>query len=162
MLLNGIAPILSPVLGGQLLKVTDWSGIFVVLSAISIFIFILVWVGVKESLPKESRKSGGLSGIIIGFKKLLQDRRSTRYALFIALLWVSCIGIKTTTSFSLAIQTKQDAAGSVAGLLEVGAFVFGGAASPLVGLGGKMNAMPMGIILLGMNFIAFYINRRMK
>lgn len=159
MLINGIAPILSHVLGGQLLKVTDWSGIFVVLSAISIFIFILVWVGVKD---KESRKSGGLSGIIIGFKKLLQDRRSTRYALFIALLWVSCIGIKTTTSFSLAIQTKQDAAGSAAGLLEVGAFVFGGAASPLVGLGGKMNTMPMGIILLGMNFIAFYINRRMK
>ena len=121
MLLNGIAPILSPVLGGQLLKVTDWSGIFVVLSAMSIFIFILVWVGVK-----------------------------------------ACIGITTTTSFSLAIQTKQDAAGSAAGLLEVGAFVFGGAASPLVGLGGKMNAMPMGIILLGMNFIAFYINRRMK
>lgn len=106
MILNEIVPILSPVLGGQLLKVTDWSGIFVVLSAMSIFIFILVWVGVK-----------------------------------------ACIGITTTTSFSLAIQTQRDAAGSAAGLLGV-------VASPLIGLGGEMNAMPMGIILLGINFIA--------
>lgn len=102
MLLNEIVPILSPVLGGQLLKVTDWSGIFVVLSAMSIFIFILVWVGVK-----------------------------------------ACIGITTTTS----LQTQRDAAGSAAGLLGV-------VASPLIGLGGEMNAMPMGIILLGINFIA--------
>ena len=55
-------------------------------------------------------------------------------------LFVSCIGITTTTSFSLAIAAQTEGAGSASGLLGVTSFVFGAAASPLVGLGGAGKA----------------------
>ena len=61
-------------------------------------------------------------------------------ALFV---FVSCIGITTTTSFSLAIASQQGGAGSASGLLGVTSFVFGAVASPLVGLGGSSTAVPM-------------------
>ena len=40
-------------------------------------------------------------------------------------LFVSCIGITTTTSFSLAIASQTEGAGSASGLLGVTSFVFG-------------------------------------
>ena len=77
-------------------------------------------------------------------------------------IMVSCIGITTTTSFALAIQTQRNAAGSASGLLGVIAFLFGAIASPLVGIGGGASAVPMGIVLVGTNSIAFLINQKMK
>ena len=61
-------------------------------------------------------------------------------------LFVSCIGITTTTSFSLAIAAQNEGAGSASGLLGVTSFVFGAAASPLVGLGGGHTALPMAAV----------------
>ena len=63
-------------------------------------------------------------------------------------LFVSCIGITTTTSFSLAIAAQTEGAGSASGLLGVTSFVFGAAASPLVGLGGDATSLPMAVVAL--------------
>ena len=51
---------------------------------------------------------------------------------------------------------------SVPGLLGVIAFLFGAIASPLVGIGGGASAVPMGIVLVSTNLIAFLINQKMK
>ena len=40
MAVNGLAPILSPVLGSLLLEFTDWRGIFIALAIIGIIIII--------------------------------------------------------------------------------------------------------------------------
>lgn len=60
-------------------------------------------------------------------------------------IFVSCVGITSTTSFTLAIAAQNQGAGSASGLLGVVSFIFGAAASPLVGLGGDDTALPMGI-----------------
>ncbi|MDL0087910.1 multidrug effflux MFS transporter [Campylobacter gastrosuis] len=54
MVINSLAPILSPVIGSFLIKVTDWRGIFVVLSLIGITLFIANF-NFKESLPEHRR-----------------------------------------------------------------------------------------------------------
>ena len=55
MAVNGLAPILSPVLGSLLLELTDWRGIFIALAIIGIIIIILASLKFHESLAEEKR-----------------------------------------------------------------------------------------------------------
>ena len=54
MAVNGLAPILSPVLGSLLLEFTDWRGIFIALAIIGIII-IIASLKFHESLAEEKR-----------------------------------------------------------------------------------------------------------
>lgn len=58
---------------------------------------------------------------------------------------VACVGIISTTGFSLAMQKHGHVAGSASALIGLLSFTFGGIMAPLVGLGGSANALPMGI-----------------
>lgn len=53
------APIVAPLLGGALLRVMSWRGLFWVLTALSVALFVIAFAIVDESLPKERRRSGG-------------------------------------------------------------------------------------------------------
>lgn len=81
MLINGAAPILAPVIGGQLLRVTSWRGVFVVLGAIGIAMFVVVLLGLRETLSAERRSKGGLRQTLATFRRLLGDRAFMGYAL---------------------------------------------------------------------------------
>jgi DHA1 family bicyclomycin/chloramphenicol resistance-like MFS transporter len=245
MLINGVAPIFSPVIGGQILALFDWKGIFFTLGIFSILLTLAVIFGLKESLPVEQRNAGGLKATFITFGQLLSDTSFVGYVLiqgfiiaglfayiagspfvlqtiyglsaktfslcfavngigimlfaqltgyftskfnekqllvfglnlslccsvlllamsiikvsiaFILIqlfIIVSCIGITTTASFSLAIQRQPNFAGSATGLLGVVTFIFGAIASPLVGLGNGMTAIPMGMVIAIANLLAF-------
>ena len=72
MLVNGLAPILAPVVGGQLLRLSSWNIIFAVLSAIGV-IMALWTLGTRETLPKEQR-AAGMAQSFRTFPKLLHDR----------------------------------------------------------------------------------------
>ncbi len=54
-LVNGLAPIIAPVLGSQLLRVMDWRGIFYVLALYAVLVLVAVSLGIRETLPKELR-----------------------------------------------------------------------------------------------------------
>jgi len=71
----GLAPILAPIIGGQLLHVTDWRGIFVVLSAFGLLLGIVCLRRLGETLPPESRQRGGLVATVRVLGGLLRDRR---------------------------------------------------------------------------------------
>ena len=60
MLVTGLAPILAPLVGGQLLAISSWEGIFVSLSILSALIAVLAALGLKETLPPERRVPSGL------------------------------------------------------------------------------------------------------
>ncbi len=64
------------------------------------------------------------------------------------LLSVASVGINSAPSFALAISAQQGAVGTASGLIGVTGFLFGAFASPLVGLGGNMTAVPMGLVML--------------
>ena len=54
MMINGLAPVLAPVAGGQILRWTDWRGVFYVLTAIGLLL-ALSCIPCRETLPKEHR-----------------------------------------------------------------------------------------------------------
>lgn len=74
MLVNGLAPILAPIIGGQLLRATSWRGVFVVLTGIGIALFFAVLTGLPESLPTDRRYTGGFRATLGTFRRLLTDR----------------------------------------------------------------------------------------
>lgn len=80
MLVSGAAPIVAPVLGGQILRVTSWRGVFVVLAGLGLVLAVGVLVAVPETLPRAARAAGGgaLAGLRAtgrAFRFLLGDRR---------------------------------------------------------------------------------------
>jgi DHA1 family bicyclomycin/chloramphenicol resistance-like MFS transporter len=81
MLVNGLAPILAPLVGGELLHVTDWRGIFVVLAAIGALLLVAAWAMLAETLAPEARRGGGLPATLRVFGGLVGDREFMGYAL---------------------------------------------------------------------------------
>ncbi len=78
---NGLAPILAPVIGGQLLNFTSWRGVFVVLGLIGATLFVSAGLGLQETLPPSRRRVGGISTTLKIFRLLLLDRYFVGYAL---------------------------------------------------------------------------------
>ncbi|MFI0483427.1 multidrug effflux MFS transporter [Actinomadura sp. 9N215] len=81
MLVNGLAPILAPVFGGQLLRLMPWPGVFAVLAGIGVALFLGSLLGLKETLPPEARETGGLRATATTFRALAADRSFVGYAL---------------------------------------------------------------------------------
>ncbi|MFE0404035.1 multidrug effflux MFS transporter [Streptomyces nigra] len=81
MLISGVAPIVAPLIGGQILRVTDWRGVFVVLTVVGILLGALVWFRLPETLPPRDRHAGGVGETLHAMRGLLADRAFTGYAL---------------------------------------------------------------------------------
>ncbi len=238
MLINGAAPILAPVIGGQILRFTSWHGVFAVLFIAGLLMLTAVVFGLPESLPRSRRVKGGLKQTLSHIPRLLRDRTflgyawsqgfvyaamfayifgspfvvqdiyhatpqifsmifatnglgiivasqlsarlSGRYgeknilvlgltlaglgsivlcsmivlgigltgilpALFVV---VASVGMVGTTGSALAMQTQGNNAGSAAAMIGVSQMLLGAAASPLVGIGGGQDAVPMGVVIL--------------
>jgi len=73
-LISGLAPVIAPVLGGQLSKMMSWRGIFVVLAGFGLALLCAGIFGVRETLPADRRTRGGLGTTLHGFVVLLKDR----------------------------------------------------------------------------------------
>ena len=69
-------------------------------------------------------------------------------------VFVSCIGIISTSSFSLAMQAQGHIAGSASALLGLLPFIFGAFSAPLVGIAGEGTAVPMGAIMFTVSLLA--------
>ncbi|MCF7616092.1 multidrug effflux MFS transporter [Bacillus sonorensis] len=241
MLVNGIAPIVSPVAGGQLMKVTTWNGVFFMIGVFGIIIILSVIIGIRESLSPDNRTRGGFKETFVSFGRLFGQRTFMGYALaqglitagmfgyisaspfvlqdiyglsaqafsfcfavnglgiiiaaqitgrlagrfgeaallrcglmislaaslvlFVSVVFhaplmfvliplfivVSCIGIVTTSSGSLAMQSQGKSAGSASALLGLLTFILGAGAAPLVGIAGSHTALPMAVVIVCCN-----------
>ncbi|MEU1674851.1 multidrug effflux MFS transporter [Streptomyces roseifaciens] len=81
MLISGVAPVVAPLIGGQILRLTDWRGVFVVLTAVGLLLTLAVWRFLHETLPPERRQAGGLGATLRAMGALLSDRVFTGYML---------------------------------------------------------------------------------
>ena len=73
MMVNGLAPVLAPLIGGQLLLFTTWRVIFVILAVFSA-ILLAGSLLFRESLPKEKRVTGGIGVAVKNYLTLIQDK----------------------------------------------------------------------------------------
>lgn len=101
MLINGAAPILAPVIGGQLLNFTSWRGIFLVLMVFGIVLLAAVAFNLEESLPVERRRTGGLGETLGAFGILLADRHFVGYALSSGLAFAAMFAYISGSPFVL-------------------------------------------------------------
>jgi DHA1 family bicyclomycin/chloramphenicol resistance-like MFS transporter len=81
MLISGVAPVVAPLIGGQILRVTDWRGVFVVLVVVGAVLGVVVWAKLPETLPVEERHAGGVGDTLRAMRGLLADRAFTGYML---------------------------------------------------------------------------------
>ncbi|MGW2316791.1 multidrug effflux MFS transporter [Streptomyces sp. NPDC001680] len=81
MLISGAAPIVAPLIGGQILRVTDWRGVFVVLTVVGTLLAALVWLRLPETLPPADRHAGGAGTALRAMRGLLADLPFTGYML---------------------------------------------------------------------------------
>ena len=73
MMVNGLAPVLAPLVGGQLLLITTWRFIFIILAVFSA-ILLLGSLLFRESLPKEKRITGGVGVAVKNYITLIKDK----------------------------------------------------------------------------------------
>lgn len=101
MLVNGLAPIAAPVVGGQLLRLMSWRGVFVVLTVIGAVLLVVCLAWFDESLPGQRRRPGSLGATLRSFGRLLRDRLFTGYALTGAISFAAMFAYISGSSFVL-------------------------------------------------------------
>ncbi|MCU7556991.1 multidrug effflux MFS transporter [Macrococcus capreoli] len=74
MLVNGLAPVLAPVIGGVILSLSTWHTVFIILAIYGTLMFVLSFT-LKESLPSEARHEGALKSVFNDFKMLLTNKQ---------------------------------------------------------------------------------------
>ena len=101
MLVIGLAPILAPSIGGFILQVTDWRGIFVVLAAAALVLVGVALVGLRETLPVERRRSPRIGATLRTYRSLLRDRTFVALVLVAGLSFSSLFVYVSGASFVL-------------------------------------------------------------
>lgn len=81
MLISGVAPIIAPLIGGQILRFADWRGVFVALTGVGAVLTLVVWRSLGETLPPERRQTGGVGSALRTMRGLLADRVFAGYTL---------------------------------------------------------------------------------
>jgi DHA1 family bicyclomycin/chloramphenicol resistance-like MFS transporter len=101
MLVTGLAPIVAPILGSQLLTFTSWRGVFVVLSLIGVGLLLAAAFGLDETLPPSRRQRGGIATSARAFQALLTNRRFVGYALTCGFAFAAAIVYLSVSPFVL-------------------------------------------------------------
>lgn len=99
--INGLAPILAPVIGGQVLRVGTWRTVFWVLAGIGVLLLVLSMLIVRESLPPDRRTSGGLPATLTAFAALARDRGYVGCVLAGSLVTAAMFGYISASPFVL-------------------------------------------------------------
>jgi MFS transporter, DHA1 family, multidrug resistance protein len=101
LIVTGVAPILAPILGAQLLHVTSWRGVYVGLAAIGGLLLVGTEIWLRETLPEEKRHSGGPRATFSVFRRLLADRVFVGYALSCGLTFAAMFAYIAGSPFVL-------------------------------------------------------------
>lgn len=98
-LVSGLAPIVAPLIGGQLLRFTSWRGVFFILTGIGVLMVASVVFGLRESLPREQRRPASLPGTVRVMGGLSRDRLFMGFAVSGALTSAAFFTYITASSF---------------------------------------------------------------
>jgi DHA1 family bicyclomycin/chloramphenicol resistance-like MFS transporter len=76
-----VSPLFAPSIGGELLRVTSWHGIFVALAVVGVAVAVAAWAALPETLPEERRRDGGVGTAFASMTRLATDRAFLSFAL---------------------------------------------------------------------------------
>lgn len=133
MLVNGLAPILAPVAGGQILAFSSWRIIFAVLAVIGVL--LAVWtLKTRETLAKEERQKN-MAASFHAFPALLRDRYFFGHCLVQCFVFASFFSYIAGSSFVFQNIYGISAQGYslIFGGIGTGLFLVGGLPARLAG-----------------------------
>ena len=99
MLVMGLAPILSPLVGGQLLGLFGWRSIFWVHAIYGSVWLLAVAVGLRESLDIARRQRQRLGAVLAVYGRLLRDRAFMAHVLVGALIFAGLLAYISGSPF---------------------------------------------------------------
>lgn len=98
-LVVGLAPVVAPVVGSQLLQVMDWRGLFWVLAAYGLAVVLAVVFLIVETLPESRRHVAGHSSMRERYRALFRDRVYLGAALVGGMTFTGLFAYLSTSSF---------------------------------------------------------------
>ncbi|HEX6342509.1 multidrug effflux MFS transporter [Umezawaea sp.] len=156
MLVNGVAPVLAPVIGAQLLTWTSWRGVFVTLAVIGTALLAVVVLLLPESLPADLRTPARPVAVVRTYARLFTQRSFVGYALASGLMFAAMFAYISGSSFALqdvyGLSPQQFSL--VFGLNGVGIILAGGVNRRLVGRFGEHVMMRSGLVLAAVSGLA--------
>jgi DHA1 family bicyclomycin/chloramphenicol resistance-like MFS transporter len=131
MLVLGVAPVLAPTIGGEVLRFTSWRGVFVVLAVLALLMILMAARAVPETLPAARRSPVGLRNTLRTYRGLLRDRTFVGLVLVAGLAMAGLFGYVAGSSFVFQEEFGLDE--------QQFGFLFGAGAIFLIG-GTQLNA----------------------
>lgn len=88
MVIMAIAPIVGPLLGGQIIRISNWHGIFWLLTAVGALMSVsLLWL--PETLPHEKRIPASIGSAFVNYRYLLRHKVFMRFTLCVTFYYVA-------------------------------------------------------------------------
>jgi DHA1 family bicyclomycin/chloramphenicol resistance-like MFS transporter len=98
-LISGLAPVLAPVIGSQLLLVMNWRGIFWVLAGYGTVVILAVAFWIVETRPAAERDSAGHNTLAQRYRAVLSDRIFIGVAIIGAMTFTGLFSYLSASSF---------------------------------------------------------------
>nr|WP_211660845.1 multidrug effflux MFS transporter [Modestobacter muralis] len=98
-LVLGVAPVLAPTIGGEVLRFTSWRGVFGLLAVYGVLLVAMGFFAVRETLPPERRSSNGVAGTLRSYGSLFHDRAYVGLVLVAGLTMAGLFAYVSGSSF---------------------------------------------------------------
>ena len=108
MLVMGVAPVLAPTVGGELLRITSWRGLFVALAVYGVLVLAATAWALRESLAPEHRQPARVGATLRTYGRLLHDRTFVGLVLVAGLTMAGLVGYVAGSSFVFQQQFGLD------------------------------------------------------
>ena len=107
-LVMGVAPVLAPTIGGEILRFTSWRGVFAVLAGYGVLVLVAGSLALRETLPPARRHSGGIADSLRTYGRLFRDRRYVGLILVAGLTMAALFTYVSGSSFVYQQQFGLD------------------------------------------------------
>jgi DHA1 family bicyclomycin/chloramphenicol resistance-like MFS transporter len=107
-LVIGAAPVLAPTIGGEVLRLTSWRGVFLLLAVYGLLLLAVGALTVRETLPPARRSTAGLAGTLRGYRLLFRDRTYVGLVLVAGLTMAGLFSYVSGSSFVFQDQFGLD------------------------------------------------------
>ncbi|KQQ08887.1 multidrug effflux MFS transporter [Rathayibacter sp. Leaf296] len=98
-LVSGLAPVLAPVIGSQLLLVMDWRGVFVFLAGYGLVVMIAVALLIVETRPRTARDDRDRRSLAQRYGSVLGDRQFVGVAVIGGMTFAGLFTYLSSSSF---------------------------------------------------------------
>lgn len=107
-LVIGVAPVLAPTLGGELLRFTSWRGLFVALAVLGTVSLVAVALTLPETLPAQHRHPLRFRRTVVDYGRLFRDRAYVGLVLVAGLVIAGLFSYVSGASFVYQDQFGLD------------------------------------------------------